>query len=362
MVKKIVLFTDPGSFGGHEIMAVRHAAVWANSIPVYICVHTENALLIALVNEAITPQKKIGIVMYPDRPRGKFALWTSNLSPALRDPTIWEGSAVILVAGGVGACVLGYRAARCQQLAVHTSWYLPMLIRPRGLGLRFLYFRLILAVMDNVVTITDYQRRQFLLYRSTAKVTILKNFVYGPCLANVDNSGERESINFAVVGRAHRQKNHYAIIRALNRYYASPGQPAVPVCLHLIGVPESSPLFFTLKSSIVGNYTLTGTAWRANPYDANFDALLLSSDYEGDPLVIHEARIRGIAIFVQDLPELVDVLYEFEKVDFASDGVIDLILKRLKRYPDLSNYVLEKEMEVNSLNIRESASYIRTLP
>ncbi|MEV0838575.1 glycosyltransferase [Actinocatenispora sera] len=103
---------------------------------------------------------------------------------------------------------------------------------------------------------------------------------------------------FVTVGRCSPEKNHARLIRAFAQVHAE--EPATR--LILVG---SGPLYHQLEQ-LVGQLGLTDsvilTGQQNNPHAIlrRGDCFVLSSDYEGQPMVILEARVLGLPVVSTD--------------------------------------------------------------
>jgi glycosyltransferase involved in cell wall biosynthesis len=113
---------------------------------------------------------------------------------------------------------------------------------------------------------------------------------------------------FATVGRFSTEKNQSRLIRAFALTHRSHPETR----LILVGY---GPLRSALERLIVG-LGLTNSVFIAGPYRNPFpilaaaDCFVLSSDYEGQPMVILEAAIAGLPIVSVDFGSIRDALPE----------------------------------------------------
>lgn len=117
-----------------------------------------------------------------------------------------------------------------------------------------------------------------------------------------------DCINFVTVGRLADAKNHKALINAFARLYEEDQR----VRLYIIG---DGPLLNTIRNQIsklklTGKVILTGNL--ENPFSivGACDCFVLSSLYEGQPMVLLEARMLDLPIIVTNFASVADSLYD----------------------------------------------------
>ncbi len=320
MVQKIIFYTDYASFGGHEIMSVEHAVIWSKIADIEFYIHKDNKLLLDYI-EINKYNLIFKVNIYKEYIKSKFEIFNKNIKDY--NYINITDSILILVAGGVGSCILGYKIGK-QFKAKKIYWYLPMILVPKSL-LSYIYFRFILFVYKDVITITKFQARRLLRYNKNINITILRNFIPKNKIKYEFKNFESNNYNIiklSFIGRIHKQKNILSLINAINYYYATKINSNFEVELKLIGCDEKSDIFKNLLHYVNGGWKIIGIAWSSKPYDNYMDGLLLPSKYEGDPLVIHECRLRRIPVFCQNLEELDDILYDSEKINFNNKNLI----------------------------------------
>lgn len=133
----------------------------------------------------------------------------------------------------------------------------------------------------------------------------------------VSRSPRQEGVfQFVTVGRMSPEKNHERLIRAFAAVHAQ--QPATR--LVLIGDGPLRPSLTQLASDLGLGHAVVFTGLLRNPFAlmAECDAFVLSSDYEGQPMVILEARTIGLPI----------VSTAFGSVGSALDDRTGLVVER----------------------------------
>ena len=122
-------------------------------------------------------------------------------------------------------------------------------------------------------------------------------------LAAVAASGDRV---FVTTGRLSPEKNHARLIEAFAQVHAA------DAATHLL-IVGSGPLYGALERLVAERglddaVTLTGQ--QANPYAimGRASCFVLSSNYEGQPMVLLEAAVLGLPIITVEFPSVVDAL------------------------------------------------------
>ncbi|MBQ9517037.1 MAG: CDP-glycerol glycerophosphotransferase family protein [Eubacterium sp.] len=132
---------------------------------------------------------------------------------------------------------------------------------------------------------------------------------------NDDSEGElavpapkKENINFVTMGRLADAKNHINLIRAFNRFRKKNPDSR----LYIIG---DGPIAnktakerdrFKLQDKVI----LTGNVNNPFAIMSDCDCFLLPSIFEGQPMVLLEARVIGLPIVVSDFDTVKDSMYE----------------------------------------------------
>lgn len=360
MAKKVIFYTDYASFGGHEIMSIEHAVLWASVVNVEFYIHKDNSALINYI-ENNNYHLIIKINLYSQIISSKIELLINKVDKFSYENDI-KDSIFILVSGGVGSCIFGYRLAKFYK-ARKIYWYLPMLLVPTKV-LSYIFFRFILYLYKDVITITRYQANKIVKYNKNINVLILRNFIPSSKIKNEFNNfinNKNNYIRLGFIGRCHKQKNLTRIITAINHYYSLKTNFCIDIELDLIGCDHKSEIFSELLELVKGGWRLNALPWSTRPYDNYMDGLLLPSKYEGDPLVIHECRLRKIPVFCQKLDELDEILHDTEKFDFNNKNIIGDIVKSYNKCRGNSYNISIVETKQNDKFIKESINFLGTI-
>jgi hypothetical protein len=357
MVKTLIFFTEYSAFGGHEIMSVEHAVIWSQKVNIEFYIHINNNMLINYITNN-KYSEKFKIILYEYEEESKIKLYFKKIETQKFENNNIKNSIFILVSGGVGSCIYGYRIAKYFN-ANKIFWYIPMIQVPKRI-LSYFYFRLIIYLLKNVITITNFQSCKIKKYNSNTKLLILKNFIPNNKFQNkfIFNTNSKKRIRLCFIGRCHHQKNISNLISSINLYNKSNYKHNLEVELAIIGCDESTEAFRKIAKQVIGSWRLIGFPWTDNPYKHYFDGLLLPSKYEGDPLVIHECRLKMIPVFCQDLLELKEILYESEKFNFNDPNVINGIINKFDYYKLKSKQQYKIEILQNEKHILESFNFI----
>ncbi len=121
----------------------------------------------------------------------------------------------------------------------------------------------------------------------------------------VPRSSASERI-FIAAGRLSPEKNFGRLIRAFARVHAS--QPDTRLVIVGGGPLRASLTDLAASFGLADRVHLIGQ--QANPYSflAAADCFVLSSDYEGQPMVLLEAAVLGLPIVTVDFPSVRDAL------------------------------------------------------
>lgn len=137
-------------------------------------------------------------------------------------------------------------------------------------------------------------------------------------------------MNFVTMGRMSSEKNHKKLILAFSRFY----QEEKNARLYILG---DGPLRFDLeallhKEGCEDAVYLLGNV--ANPFGLmkHCQCFILPSNYEGQPMVLLEARAMGLPIIVSDFSTVKDSLFENGQLLIGQD--IDSIYKSLKAFKE----------------------------
>ncbi len=122
---------------------------------------------------------------------------------------------------------------------------------------------------------------------------------------SIPDSAPDETI-FVTTGRLSPEKNHGRLIGAFARVHAR--HPATHLVIIGAGPLADSVAQQVDELNLVGSVTLTGHL--SNPYASMRQAhcFVLSSDYEGQPMVLLEAAVLGLAIVTVDFGSVADAL------------------------------------------------------
>jgi glycosyltransferase involved in cell wall biosynthesis len=132
--------------------------------------------------------------------------------------------------------------------------------------------------------------------------TILYNFVedkfFQPDFKRMSYNG---TLRLLAIGNLKYQKNYPYLIEAFKQ---------LPSSIHL-DIYGSGELAYTLQEEIdkfgLHNIRLCGVRRDIDKVLLNYDALIMSSHYEGQPLAVLEAMASGVPVILSDIPVLHEV-------------------------------------------------------
>ena len=130
-----------------------------------------------------------------------------------------------------------------------------------------------------------------------------------------DNLGElivpapkKENINFVTMGRLSNEKNHINLITAFARFNSENPNSR----LYIIGDGPNAEKNVKLVDKLNVGDSVYHTGNLSNPFAvmSDCDCFILPSFYEGQPMVILEARVLGLPIIVSNFDTVKDSMYE----------------------------------------------------
>lgn len=127
-------------------------------------------------------------------------------------------------------------------------------------------------------------------------------------LLEVVKAPAKEHINFVSMGRLSPEKNYDGLIKAFARLYQSNSN----VRLYVLGDGQLRQDLEKLidAEGMRGIVHLLGALRKPFDFLRSCDCFILASHYEGQPLVIQEARVLNMPIIVTDFESVKDVLME----------------------------------------------------
>lgn len=225
----------------------------------------------------------------------------------------------------------------------------------------------ILSKFDNIVVLTENIRNKMIsLYpRIASKIIVNANLMPVDQInkkANIKNKGK--FVSFVSVGRLDALKGWYRLLKILSELKGEGYQFHWSI---IGGGPEFYNLQNTInESGLINDVNLTGEL--KNPFVemVKADVFALLSEYEGLPNTIYEALILGIPVLatnVGGIPNqisngetgwLVDNneedIYNGIKSLLENYGEIDIIRSNLKNYNYDNRKIMDKNVEIFSLN------------
>ncbi len=128
----------------------------------------------------------------------------------------------------------------------------------------------------------------------------------------------KEDINFVAMGRLSPEKNYFNLIEAFGRF----NQETPNSRLYIIG---NGPLAnsvkqFISKNALSNKVILTGNTNNPFAIMSDCDCFVLPSFYEGQPVVILEARTLGLPIIVSDFDTVADSVYKNGQLVIKTDA------------------------------------------
>ncbi len=139
-----------------------------------------------------------------------------------------------------------------------------------------------------------------------------------------------EEINFVTMGRMSTEKNHSTLIRAFAKF----NKECPKSKLYIIGDgPLREEVKKTIEDCQIGdNVILTGNLMNPFKLMSKCSCFVLPSLYEGQPMVLLEARVVGLPIVVSDFSSVKDCLIENGQYLIKSDETS--IIEGLKAFRD----------------------------
>lgn len=148
--------------------------------------------------------------------------------------------------------------------------------------------------------------------------------------AEVVHAPEKECTNFVTMGRLSPEKNQDSLIQAFGKLYRE--NPSVR--LYILGEgPWREYLEKLIEAEhLKGIVHLTGILMKPFGFLKSCDCFILPSHYEGQPLVIQEARTLHMSIIVSDFSTVKDVLIEDGQLLIGQE--VDDLYEGMKAFVD----------------------------
>ena len=244
----------------------------------------------------------------------------------------------ILIAGDIGACISGMILLGRNNNGLY--WYIPMSsnIFKNKLS-KFLYY-LKAKLPRKIITISPYQVENLKAICKNASVTLCGNFLSIKDIARLEKVKSLRSKNIrngtttlAVIGRFHPQKGQDLAINAVRDYC----QFNSKIKLLLIG-GSADELKSRFPDINLDNLNLIIENWSDNPFEFGFDALIMPSRYEGNPIVLHEARYLGIPVFCSKIKQFEMILKPKEIIKkWDLEAISDICISLNRKENKLEN-------------------------
>jgi glycosyltransferase involved in cell wall biosynthesis len=333
---------DVVEFGGHEVVTLTIASTLAIRHDVELVMPCYNEPLIAAAKERARESLRLKLTILAD-PASKQGRWryiaavTKHLhSSPLYDvdviPQGWPTGAF----GAVLACMLaGVRKPVS---------YVPMWVEPTGGHLRRLarksMFMLCARSFAGVITISASLARELGQFYRGRQVRFLDNRVPPPELAPYSKDRAREALGLvrggavvAVIGRIDlKQKGQLRVLQAVENCRDSLGMQFV----FLGSGPDREELDSAIARSPRKD-AFTCLPWRSDVASLlhGFDAILMPSYFEGVPLVMLEALLRGVPFIAStELRDCVQGLPRQLFIDVDDPQAFARSLEAVMRSPD----------------------------
>lgn len=275
-------------------------------------------------------------------------------------------SKAIISIGGIGTGFKGLNTFWSMGFT-NINWYVPMLFPPKPWH-KLIYYRSCLKFISRIITITEKQLAIFEKYgNADADKFILKNFTNFE-LMNKQNSNNgfrgfseqiRKNYEFLLVGRCHLQKGLDNLAQAINTFYQKQTSKNIPnIHVKVIGCKGDESYYKNIKS-YDEKFTITPVPWTYYPFKETFDAVLMPSRYEGDPLLLHECRLLKVPVLVNSLDCLEEILLSHEKIDFDDHEhcIEEIISKLCIINQKIMDSTFDFEYQSNIKNMHRSYSF-----
>lgn len=192
--------------------------------------------------------------------------------------------------------------------------YTPNIQTMSSVGARFGAWRdwINIRCLDAYCKLVLIQKRQReeIVERGMArsKISVLENFTSPPGVS-VTEKKRSYPLSVGVIGRISFRDKGQDLLIDLSAHMKGKHE------YHIFGDgPDLQELKLRLGTSNANRH-VNFHGWVADPWERNFDAVLITSRTEGVPLVMIEAILRGIPVISTDLPEVRNLLPE----DFRFD-------------------------------------------
>jgi len=320
---RILLYSDTVDFGGHEIMTAKHLAggcreAEGNATIVVAFNKTNERFHRALVGAGLHE----AIEVYPlNLPIGRHRMLAKYLTLRKLFKRL-RPRKVILLQGNPDACAIALMAAK--NLDIFTVSYIPLPYRLTETGGRFARLRdaivdnVLLPNIDGFVTVSP-SLRECLIRRGVdrARVEVVPNGVKKPACVNGPharkwvedqyNVGKNDLLLLVVARVYFKQKGHDILLRELMLLL----QEGINnfMCIIVGDGPDFGRLQSLVLNCPLRNYVvLAGWCEHIGPFYEVADVVIIPSRFEGVPLVMMEALVRGKVVFASDCGSMRDYL------------------------------------------------------
>lgn len=155
--------------------------------------------------------------------------------------------------------------------------------------------------------------------------------IYNPVdIGQFSRAAKKQHSNFVAVnaGRLSPQKNHQLLIKAFIRHHKKYGEDE----LYILGDGPCRPeLEKLIRENGAENYiNLEGNVDNVAGYFAGADVFVLSSEYEGLPLVVLEAMAASLPVISTDVGGVRDIVSDFENGILTESGSEEELIKALR--------------------------------
>lgn len=295
-------------------------------------------------------------------PHNKF---TSGLYAISSFPPEYQKKLINKINHGKYDVVIGVHAFLCFHLAsvqkkiqaqtvgwMHNSYQAFFEMTPAYLKGLQNHFKHQMPKLGRIVVLTDTDRN---LYR--IKLNFCPQVIYNPLTIRFEESDHPEYKKFLAVGRlAPRHKGFDLLINAFARFAAKNKEWT----LEIVGEgPEENSLRAMIDEySLESRITLHPFTKEIEKHYNHAGVYILSSRWEGFPLVLAEAMSYHLPVIASDLPVVKELLSEGKNALFFQNGDVEELARKMLQMAEQENiqqmgkeaYLFSKELSIESIS------------
>lgn len=357
-------------FGGHEIMAIEiiKEIERQSKNKTISYVNSKNISLKIELEKSCLSYKEFDGSYSILKPVSHFFSFENGkvVTAVLKDAaTISSGRPIYLIQGSIelGCDFLFWS----KWMNVSIVSYIPFAHSAKRLNRRFSLIRELLAkfyynMCDHYITISDVFKENIIQYNKRSEVNICHNFISSERVnrnkLSVSKEIDSSTMHIFVVGRImFLHKGQDFAIKCFSDLLENYGKElSREVTLHFVGDgPDLPQLKSYAENSLICKNRVYFHGWVDKWWETDFspDLLVITSHFEGVPLVMLEAISLNIPIISSNVDGMIDYLYPHALFDLSIEGDLTRLL-----YESINNKDYLRECanfrfsnDINKLNV-----------